>query len=111
MPDTASTALLPPSVLAWITALLLPAAVAVAVLSALLERSGPIRLRHWAEEAGGGLRRLYDHPVRFGVYRFILSLAGRLAPIVLFLALEELLRAWNRGAPRAWALAVLSSRP
>jgi len=107
MPDTVPTTLLPPTVLAWMTALLLPAAVVVAVLSALLERSGPIRLRHWAEEAGGGLRRLYEHPLRFGVYRYILSLAGRLAPIVLFLSLEELLRAWNRMAPVAWALAVV----
>ena len=52
---------------------------ALRVLSALLERSGPIRLRHWAEEAGGALRALYDSPARFGVFRFLLSLASRLA--------------------------------
>jgi CBS domain containing-hemolysin-like protein len=98
---------LPPSVLVWIVVLLLPTCVVAALLSALLERSGPIRLRHWAEEAGGGLRRLYDVPVRFGVYRYILSLAGRLAPIVLFLALAELLGAWNRARPHTWALAVI----
>jgi putative hemolysin len=104
MPD--APPVLPPGVLVWMLALLLPASVGVAVLSALLERSGPIRLRHWAEEAGGSLRRLYDNPVRFGVFRYILSLAGRLIPIVLFLTLAELLWAWNRAFPRSWALAV-----
>jgi CBS domain containing-hemolysin-like protein len=98
---------LPPSVLVWIVVLLLPTSVAAAVCSALLERSGPIRLRHWAEEAGGGLRRLYDAPVRFGVYRYILSLSGRLMPIVLFLSLSELLWAWQRAHPHAWGLAVV----
>jgi CBS domain containing-hemolysin-like protein len=97
-------ALLRPAILVWIVALLLPAAIAASVLSALLERSGPIRLRHWAEEAGGGLRRLYDSPVRFGVFRYALSLGGRLAPIVLFLTLAELLRVWDRAWPRTWAL-------
>jgi CBS domain containing-hemolysin-like protein len=94
-----------PEALVWLLALLLPASVAAAVLSALLERSGPIRLRHWSEQAGGGLRRLYENPVRFGVYRYLLSLAGRLAPIVLFLTLAELLTAWNRAFPRTWSLA------
>jgi len=94
-----------PEALVWLLLLLLPASVAAAVLSALLERSGPIRLRHWSEQAGGGLRRLYENPVRFGVYRYLLSLAGRLAPIVLFLTLAELLTAWNRAFPRTWSLA------
>jgi CBS domain containing-hemolysin-like protein len=107
MTETVLPPSVPPSALVWIVVLLLPASVVVALLSALLERSGPIRLRHWAEEAGGGMRRLYDAPVRFGVYRYILSLAGRLAPIVLFLALSELLRAWDRGHPRTWALAAV----
>jgi CBS domain containing-hemolysin-like protein len=96
-----------PSLLLWLAALLLPGSVAAAVLSALLERSGPIRLRHWAEEAGGGLRRLYDNPVRFGVFRYILSLSGRLAPIALLVALAELLSAWHRAHPWAWSLAVV----
>ena len=107
MTETALSSSVPPSVLVWIVVLLLPASAVVALLSALLERSGPIRLRHWAEEAGGGLRRLYDAPVRFGVYRYILSIAGRLAPIVLFLALAELLGAWNRARPHTWALATV----
>lgn len=56
------------------------------VLSALLERSGPIRLRHWAEESGGRLLQLYELPIRFEVYRSLLSWLSRLSPIWMFLA-------------------------
>lgn len=94
---------LPPGALGWILVLLLPAGVLFAVLSALLERSGPIRLRQWAEDAGGNLRRLYDAPVRFGVFRFLLSLFSRLIPIILVLALAQLLHIWNRRFPFIWA--------
>ena len=94
---------LPPAALGWILLLSLPAGVLFAVLSALLERSGPIRLRQWAEDAGGNLRRLYDAPVRFGVFRFLLSLLSRLIPIVLVLALAQLLQIWNRRFPFVWA--------
>jgi CBS domain containing-hemolysin-like protein len=100
MPDTT---FLPPAALGWILVLLLPAGVLFSVLSALLERSGPIRLRQWAEDAGGGLRRLYDAPVRFGVFRFLLSLLSRLIPIVLVLALAQLLQTWDRRFPFVWA--------
>jgi len=47
------------------------------VLSALLERSGPIRVRHFVEEAGGRLRALIDHPLRFEAFRYLLSLLTR----------------------------------
>jgi putative hemolysin len=76
--------------LAWAVAALLPAAALLSVLSALLERSGPIRLRHWAEESGGRLRALYDQPIRFGAFRSLLSLAGRLLPIALYAAVAAL---------------------
>lgn len=99
---------LPPAVLGWLLALLLPVGVLFAVLSALLERSGPIRLRQWAEEAGGGLRRLYDAPVRFGVFRFLLSLLSRLIPIVLVLAFAQLLQIWNRRFPFLWAFCIVA---
>jgi CBS domain containing-hemolysin-like protein len=55
-------------------------------LSALLERSGPIRLRHWAETAGGRLRRLFEAPARFAVFRFLLGLLARVSLVGLFLA-------------------------
>jgi CBS domain containing-hemolysin-like protein len=82
----------------------LPAAVALLSLAALLERSGPIRLRHWAEEAGGALRRLYDSPARFEFYRFLLSLGARLALIALALALHQ--RLLDAGPRAATVLAI-----
>jgi len=94
---------LPPAALGWILTLFLPAGVLTAVLSTLLERSGPIRLRQWAEDAGGSLRRLYDAPVRFGVFRFLLSLLSRLIPIVLVLALAQVLQMWSRMFPFLWS--------
>ena len=105
MPDTT---FLPPAALGWILVLLLPAGVLFPVLSALLERSGPIRLRQWAEDAGGGLRHLYDAPVRFGVFRFLLSLLSRLIPIVLVLAFAQLLQLWHRRYPFLWAFCIVT---
>src|SRR5215210_8165902 len=99
---------LPTPALLWILVLLVPLGILVPVLSALLERSGPIRLRQWAEEAGGGLRRLYDAPVRFGVFRFLLSLLSRLIPIVLVLTLAQLLQVWNRRFPFLWAFGLVA---
>jgi len=93
---------------AWATGLLLPGALASAVLSALLERSGPIRLRHWAEEAGGRLRALYDSPARFGAFRYLLSLAARLCPLALVVALSTLLEPAGIAHPRLWALAAVA---
>ncbi len=77
--------------LSWLLAigvvLLVAAAALGIVLSALLERSGPIRLRHWAEESGGRLRALFDEATRFEVFRYALSLIARAAPVVVFAAL------------------------
>ena len=55
-------------------------------LAALLERSGPIRLRHWAQESGSLLRSLYAKTPRFEAFRFLLSLCARLT-LVAFYAL------------------------
>jgi CBS domain containing-hemolysin-like protein len=94
--------------LAWATALLVPAAVASSVLSALLERSGPIRLRHWAEESGGRLRALYDSPARFGAFRYLLSLAARLCPLALAVALAALLERLAVVHPLLWAFGAVA---
>jgi CBS domain containing-hemolysin-like protein len=99
---------LPTPALIWILVLLVPLGVLVPVLSALLERSGPIRLRQWAEEAGEGLRHLYDSPVRFGVFRFLLSLLSRLIPIVLVLTVAQLLQVWERRFPFLWAFGLVA---
>ncbi|HET6344850.1 MAG TPA: hypothetical protein VFH51_07945, partial [Myxococcota bacterium] len=73
------------AMLIWAIVLLAPLAVLAATLSALLERSGPIRLRQWSEEAGGSLLALSEQPVRFGAFRYLLSLLSRTLPSVLAL--------------------------
>ena len=75
----------------------------VTILSAMLERSGPIRLRYWAEEAGGALLSLYESPVRFEVFRYLLSWLAKLLPLAFFVAAWLLLlRARAEGATAAW---------
>jgi CBS domain containing-hemolysin-like protein len=58
------------------------ASVALHLLAALLDRSGRIRLRHWAEEAGGGLRSLYGRPERFLAFRGLLAWMAAALPVV-----------------------------
>jgi len=99
--------LLSPAVLIWSLVLVAPVSALTATLSALLERSGPIRLRHWAEEAGGSLRMLSVAPARFGVFRYLLSLLSRTLPIVLAALLTALLARWHRAWPMLWALAAV----
>ena len=62
-------------------------AILVQILSALLERSGPIRLRHWAEESEGRILDLFEAPVRFEVFRFLLGWLAKLAPGAMVLAI------------------------
>lgn len=78
--------------LAWGVVALLAATVLTSTLSALIERSGPIRLRHWAEEADGRLQSLHEDPVRFDAFRLVLSAAAKLAPVILVWCLAVLLR-------------------
>ncbi len=80
-----------PWVYGWGLALLFPLTLLFLVCSALLERSGLIRLRHWAEEAGGLLLRLYDSASRFEAFRFWLSVLARFMPVILLLFLWQLL--------------------
>ncbi len=54
-------------------------------LSALLERSGPIRLRHWAEEAGGRIAAVYEVPPRFEAFRYLISIGARTVLLTLLL--------------------------
>lgn len=106
MPE--STPILSTAGAIWIAALTLPLAVLASVLSALLERSGPIRLRQWVEEAGGALRALFEAPVRFGVFRYLLSLLARVLPLAAFAAIASLLTRVGALHPWAWALALLT---
>jgi len=75
----------------------------VQVLSALLERSGPIRLRHWAEEAGGRILTLFEQPLRFEVFRFLLVWLAKLAPVALIFAFWPLYQGRLR-QPTLWAV-------
>jgi len=88
---------LPPSV--WLAIVVTPFVPILALLTALLERSGPIRMRHWVEESGGNLRRLYERPARFAVFRFLLNLLAKLAPLTLFAAIARSLEHFDV----AWA--------
>ena len=85
----------------WLVALplLVPLIALVMMMSALLERSGPIRLHHWAQEAEGKLLQLYEAPAQFELFRFLLSLASRLSPVVLFCGLYDLLPQLTAIAP------------
>jgi putative hemolysin len=104
MVDGEVNSVVPTSLLVWGVLLLAPLAVLTAMLSALLERSGPIRLRHWAEEAGGSLRELFESPVRSGVFRYVLSLFSRATPVVLYATMVALLARWERAGAGLWAL-------
>jgi putative hemolysin len=93
------------SLMRWIVgaAVLAPVVPLAALLTALLERSGPIRMRHWVQEAGGRLRGLYEQPARFEVFRYLLNLAAKLAPIALLGTLARALEIAGLGSP--WLLA------
>jgi CBS domain containing-hemolysin-like protein len=84
---------------------LLPLVPLSSLMTALLERSGPIRMRHWVEETGGRLRDLYEHPVRFEVFRYLLNLFAKLSPLALFAAAWRALSLAGSTAP--WALSGL----
>jgi putative hemolysin len=105
MPEAHST--ISPGLLLWAFFLLVPVAMGAATLSALLERSGPIRLRHWAEEAGGSLRKMFEMPVRFGVFRYLLSLLSRTLPIVLAALLTASLDRFVRAHAMIWAFVIV----
>jgi len=77
------------------------------VLAALLERSGPIRLRHWAQEAGPTLRGLYARSPRFEAYRFLLSLSARLALACFFALVAAVLLMGSVAHPLPWAFLAL----
>jgi CBS domain containing-hemolysin-like protein len=72
---------------ATLAVLLTLVSVVLTVLSALIERSGPVRLRGWAEEAGGRLLALFERPARFEAFRFVLAALARLAPLALLAVL------------------------
>jgi CBS domain containing-hemolysin-like protein len=87
----------------WALALAALLQLLFAALSALLERSGHIRLRHWAEEAGGSLRELYESPAHFEAYRFLFSLAAGVLPTVLVPLAFLVFEGWGVRPAFLWA--------
>lgn len=71
----------------WGSALLALLSILGPLLSAMVERSGPVRLRHWVQEAGGALKTLFAEPARFEAFRFLLSFVAKAAPAGLALSL------------------------
>jgi len=97
--------------LLWLSVGLLALALLSSTLSALIERSGPIRLRHWTEEAEGRLRRLYERPAHFEAFRLILSTLAKLAPLGLLCSLTGWLHVsgivQSPEAAALWAMVLL----
>lgn len=79
----------------------------LSVLAALLERSGPIRLRHWAQEAGSLLRNLYAKTPRFEAFRFLLSLCARLMLVAFYGLVAAFLLQRGVASGFFWALVPL----
>lgn len=77
------------------TAVVASLAVLGQVLAAMLDRPGPIRMRHWAEEAGGKLEELYTAPARFEAFRYLLSFLSKAFPIALALSAALLVDRWG----------------
>ncbi|MEJ2085095.1 MAG: hemolysin family protein [Acidobacteriota bacterium] len=59
------------------------------LMSALVERTSPIRLRHWALE-------LYEQPMRFEVFRFLIGLLAKLSALALLISVLPLYQRGGR---------------
>ena len=99
---------LSPATLAWIILSCGSAAVIWTVMAVLLERCSSIRLRHFAQEAGGALLHLYEVPLAFEAFRFLLSLLARIAWAALAAFLTLLLFELGRGPAVAAGWAILA---
>ena len=92
----------------WLALFLLAALPLLSLATVLLERSGPIRLRHWVEETGGRLRRLWEDPARFGLYRYLLNITAKLLPLALCVALGTAGERMGIARPYLYAVAVVA---
>lgn len=95
--DTVSSGLGDVSTLLGAVGVLGVLAVLFQVLAAMLDRPGPIRVRHWAEEAGGKLEELYTAPSRFEAFRYLLSFLSKALPVGLALCVLALARRLGAG--------------
>lgn len=92
----------------WLALFLLAALPLLSLATVLLERSGPIRLRHWVEETGGRLRRLWEDPARFGLYRYLLNITAKLLPLALCVALGTAGERMGIARPYLYAVAAVA---
>lgn len=73
----------------WVAPLVTGLTVLLQGLSALLDLSGPIRIRHWLIESGARLQTLGDRPGRLTAFRALLDWSARLASFTLLLVLWQ----------------------
>ena len=78
------------------------------IMAALLERSGPIRVRFWADESGGRLQRLNASAPHLEAFRYLLSFVARLAPLALLVVLRAALVSTGWPRPLLSAAAVVA---
>ncbi len=78
----------------WLVGALAAAVPLLTVATALLERSGPIRLRSWLDEIDGSLRLLAVDVSRFEAFRFLVNLLAKSASLALVGTLVGL-EAWG----------------
>ncbi|MCG8454696.1 MAG: hemolysin family protein [Holophagales bacterium] len=88
----------------WLLAALLVLTAVAAVLSALLDRAGHIRVRHWIENAGDRLRQLYRSHRRFEAFRFLMALGARGGPVLVLVLSWAVLRAFSAEGAALWAI-------
>jgi CBS domain containing-hemolysin-like protein len=77
------------------------------LVASLLERSGPIRLRHWAESASPSIKALYEDSPRFLAFSCSLRVLSRLAILALVATLAYLGFRLEVAHPVAWAVLAL----
>lgn len=71
----------------WLAAGLAAAVPILTVATALLERSGPIRLRSWLEDVGGSLAALSGKPAEFEALRYLVNVLAKFSALALFATL------------------------
>lgn len=73
-----------------LTAIVLTAATGLThVLSGLLDLAGPIRRRHWLEDAGGALQEMLAHSGRLSAFRAALAWGARATAAALVVVLQR----------------------
>ena len=92
----------------WLAIALAALVPLLSVATAILERAGPIRLRHWVEGASGRLRALWEDRRRFAVFRFLLNLFSKALPLALTVILALAAEASGVSHPFALSLVLVT---